>query len=141
LRVLLPAGSYACGAARPELCGAAALHADHRAEHCAERCGAGTLASRSIDPGDLLCAHSGECGPALPQESGLEAMNPVDLPDNEMIRTIGLTRTFGKERIAAVDGLDLSVHKGEIFGLVGPDGSGKTTTLRLLAAIMDPTAG
>jgi ABC-2 type transport system ATP-binding protein len=41
----------------------------------------------------------------------------------------------------AVDSLDLTVYKGEVFGLVGPDGAGKTTTLRLLAAIMDPTSG
>jgi ABC-2 type transport system ATP-binding protein len=40
-----------------------------------------------------------------------------------------------------VDGLTLSVDEGEIFGLVGPDGAGKTTTMRLLTAILDPTAG
>jgi ABC-2 type transport system ATP-binding protein len=40
-----------------------------------------------------------------------------------------------------VDGLNLSVRKGEIFGLLGPDGAGKTTTIRMLCAIMDPTAG
>jgi len=57
----------------------------------------------------------------------------------EAIRTESLTRTFGELR--AVDGLTLSVEEGEIFGLVGPDGAGKTTTMRMLAAIMDPTAG
>ena len=41
----------------------------------------------------------------------------------------------------AVDGLTLSVEEGEIFGLVGPDGAGKTTPMRLLTGIMDPTAG
>jgi len=56
-----------------------------------------------------------------------------------MIEIKGLRRTFGKT--VAVDGLDLTIHKGEIFGLVGPDGAGKTTTLRLLAAIMDPDEG
>jgi ABC-2 type transport system ATP-binding protein len=56
-----------------------------------------------------------------------------------IIQTDKLRREFGKT--VAVDGLDLSVYKGEIFGLVGPDGAGKTTTLRLLAAIMDPTDG
>ena len=50
-----------------------------------------------------------------------------------------LTRTFGNVR--AVDGLTLDVEEGEIFALVGPDGAGKTTTMRLLTAIMDPTAG
>jgi ABC-2 type transport system ATP-binding protein len=56
-----------------------------------------------------------------------------------IIETHGLGRTFGKT--TAVDGLDLRIYRGEIFGLVGPDGAGKTTTLRLLAAIMDPSAG
>ena len=57
----------------------------------------------------------------------------------EMIRTEGLTRSFGD--LAAVDGLTLSVEEGEIFGLVGPDGAGKTTTMRLLTAILAPTSG
>ena len=51
----------------------------------------------------------------------------------------GLTRRFGK--VIAVNGLDLRVNRGEIFGLLGPDGAGKTTTLRMMAAILDPTAG
>ena len=51
----------------------------------------------------------------------------------------GLTRRFGDT--VAVDGLTLEVEEGEIFGLVGPDGAGKTTTMRLLAGILDPTAG
>jgi ABC-2 type transport system ATP-binding protein len=50
-----------------------------------------------------------------------------------------LTRRFGKT--VAVDRLNLAVQPGEIFGLVGPDGAGKTTTIRMLAAIMDPTEG
>lgn len=55
------------------------------------------------------------------------------------VETRGLTRDFGATR--AVDSLSLSVERGEIFGLVGPDGAGKTTTLRMLTAILDPTAG
>jgi ABC-2 type transport system ATP-binding protein len=56
-----------------------------------------------------------------------------------VIETKNLTRQFKK--VTAVDGLDLTVARGEIFGLVGPDGAGKTTTIRMLCAIMDPTAG
>ena len=55
------------------------------------------------------------------------------------IRVEHLTKTFGDLR--AVDDLSFSVQEGEIFGLVGPDGAGKTTTMRLLTAIMEPTGG
>lgn len=51
----------------------------------------------------------------------------------------GLTRCF--ESLIAVDHLDLEVAEGEIFGLVGPDGAGKTTTLRMLCGLLEPTAG
>src|SRR5450631_4279733 len=56
-----------------------------------------------------------------------------------IIETRGLTKRFGA--LTAVDHLDLTVAKGEIFGLVGPDGAGKTTTLRMLCGLMDPTEG
>ncbi len=56
-----------------------------------------------------------------------------------IIQTTGLRRTFGN--VVAVDGLDLDVADGEIFGLVGPDGAGKTTTMRMLTGILAPTAG
>lgn len=57
----------------------------------------------------------------------------------EMVNTQGLTRRFSE--LVAVDGLDLHVEKGEIFGIVGPDGSGKTTTLRMLSGLINPSAG
>src|SRR5215510_7680318 len=56
-----------------------------------------------------------------------------------IIETRGLTRRFGD--LLAVDHLNLAIAKGEIFGLVGPDGAGKTTTLRMLCGLMDPTEG
>lgn len=55
------------------------------------------------------------------------------------IRAEGLTRYF--KGIPAVQNLTFSVERGEIFGLVGPDGAGKSTTLRLLAGILEPDAG
>jgi ABC-2 type transport system ATP-binding protein len=55
------------------------------------------------------------------------------------IHTEGLRRTFGD--LVAVEALDLEVAAGEIFGLVGPDGAGKSTTMRMLAGILSPTAG
>ena len=56
-----------------------------------------------------------------------------------IIETKELTRTF--DQLTAVDKLSLQVNRGEIFGLVGPDGAGKTTTLRLLCGLMNPTSG
>jgi len=56
-----------------------------------------------------------------------------------IIEVRGLTRRFGD--LVAVDHLDLVIPRGEIFGLVGPDGAGKTTTLRMLCGLMDPTEG
>jgi ABC-2 type transport system ATP-binding protein len=59
--------------------------------------------------------------------------------DEFVIVTENLTRRF--KNVTAVDGLNLQIRGGEIFGLVGPDGAGKTTTIRMLCAIMDPTEG
>lgn len=50
-----------------------------------------------------------------------------------------LTKRFGT--LTAVDSLSLSVTQGELFGLVGSDGAGKTTTLRMFASVLDPTSG
>ena len=55
------------------------------------------------------------------------------------IKTQNLTRKFGE--LTAVDSLNLEIPEGEIFGLVGPDGAGKTTTMRLLTGILNPTSG
>ena len=57
----------------------------------------------------------------------------------EAIRTQGLTQKFGDN--TAVNNLTLTLKEGEVFGLVGPDGAGKTTVMRLLAGLMPPTAG
>ena len=56
-----------------------------------------------------------------------------------MIRAENLTRRFGS--LAAVEGLNLEIARGEVFGLVGPDGAGKTTTLRMFTGLLDPTEG
>lgn len=58
---------------------------------------------------------------------------------SDAIVTRGLRKSFGT--LVAVDALDLTVRRGEVFGLLGPNGSGKTTTIRMLCGLLDPTAG
>lgn len=57
----------------------------------------------------------------------------------DAIRVNNLSKAFGS--VKAVNALNLAVEQGEIFGLVGPDGAGKTTTMRLLTSVMEPTSG
>lgn len=58
---------------------------------------------------------------------------------SEILRIEGLVKRYG--RFTAVAGLDLSVQRGQIFGFLGPNGAGKTTTIRMVAGILQPTAG
>lgn len=55
------------------------------------------------------------------------------------VKTKKLTKKFGK--FTAVDSLDLEVEEGETFGLIGPNGSGKTTTIKMLTGLLKPTSG
>jgi ABC-2 type transport system ATP-binding protein len=61
------------------------------------------------------------------------------MSSNAAITVSALGKQFGA--VHAVDQLSFDVHEGEIFGLVGPDGAGKTTTLRMLAGVMEPDYG
>ena len=61
------------------------------------------------------------------------------MADNLVIETTSLTKRYG--RIVAVDGLSMEVPRGHIFGLLGPNGSGKTTTMSMLLGLVRPTAG
>jgi ABC-2 type transport system ATP-binding protein len=67
---------------------------------------------------------------------GIDASQAVD---NLLIHTIALTKRYGD--VHALTGLTMDVRKGEVFGLLGPNGSGKTTTIRLLLGLIRPTAG
>ena len=62
-----------------------------------------------------------------------------------MIRTEGLSKTFDGDKrtgkVLAVDNLSLDIQQGEVFGFLGPNGAGKTTTVRMLSALIGPTAG
>src|SRR6266540_5876214 len=61
-------------------------------------------------------------------------------PDGAVIRTEGLVKVYPGD-IRAVDGLELAVRPGEIFGLLGPNGAGKTTTVGMLTTRIIPTSG
>lgn len=63
-------------------------------------------------------------------------VEPVETP---AISIRGLTKTFGD--FTAVDGIDLDVPRGQIFGFLGPNGSGKTTTIRMLTGTLRPKSG
>ena len=58
---------------------------------------------------------------------------------SEMIALQGLTKTYGS--LAAVDGIDLSVGRGEVLGFLGPNGAGKSTTMKMVAGYLPPTSG
>jgi len=66
-----------------------------------------------------------------------------DMSDNATISTKGLVKEFRRRRgrVTAVNGVDLTVRRGEIFGLIGPDGAGKTTTTRVILGLLQRTAG
>lgn len=78
------------------------------------------------------------------QVSAVKSSNGRALGD-VIIQTQGLTKTyrppFVREGKTALDNLTIDVRQGEIFGLVGPNGSGKTTTLKLLLGLIKPTSG
>ena len=63
---------------------------------------------------------------------------PAPMPE-VAVRTVGLRKVFGT--LVAVDHLDLEIARGEVFGVLGPNGSGKTTTIRMLCGLMRPTSG
>src|SRR5262249_47882586 len=103
--------------------------------------------SRKI-PWTSRCCHqspfaTASCSSALTSTSGVSARRTnnsgsVRLP-RMLLRTEHLTKDYGRFR--ALNDLQLSVAPGEVFGLLGPNGSGKTTALRLLLGFLRPTAG
>jgi len=69
-----------------------------------------------------------------------EVCTPESLAgSDDAIVVSGMRKMFGD--FAAVDGIDFTVKKGEIFGFLGPNGSGKTTTIRMLCGVIEPTSG
>ncbi|MBI3461724.1 MAG: ATP-binding cassette domain-containing protein, partial [Planctomycetes bacterium] len=67
------------------------------------------------------------------------------MPGDVVIETRSLSKVYrdfwGRQKVRALKALDLKVHRGEIFGLLGPNGSGKTTTIKLLLGLLFPSDG
>ena len=68
-----------------------------------------------------------------------DAPAPAAAPPLPAVRTVGLTRAYGP--MLALNSLDLTVNRGDLFGFIGSNGAGKTTTLRILATFLAPTSG
>ena len=66
-------------------------------------------------------------------------------PSDQAVYTEHLTKVYkdfwGRDKVRALDDLNLTIHRGEVFGLLGPNGSGKSTTIKLLLGLIFPTAG
>jgi ABC-2 type transport system ATP-binding protein len=67
------------------------------------------------------------------------------LLSDQAVHTTGLTKVYkdfwGRDKVRALDDLNLTIERGEVFGLLGPNGSGKSTTIKLLLGLIFPTAG
>lgn len=70
-------------------------------------------------------------------------MSNGPIPSDVVVRAVGLARTFGRgtRAVAAVSGLDLTLAAGECLGLLGVNGSGKSTTIQLVLGLLSPSAG
>src|SRR5215203_841997 len=76
--------------------------------------------------------------PLLTQPPASAGRSP-QAPPVPAAQTTGLSRTYGS--MVALNALDLTIHKGDLFGFIGSNGAGKTTTLRILATFLAPSAG
>ncbi len=69
----------------------------------------------------------------------------ADKNNDDVVRTTGLTKVFRdfwlREKVTAVQSLDLNIRSGEVYGLLGPNGSGKSTTLKMILGLLYPTRG
>src|SRR5256884_4761741 len=88
------------------------------------------------------------CGVAIGpicRSAFLKRPAPMTQPAQEAVRIEHLTKIYkdfwGRDKVRALDDLNLTIQRGEVFGLLGPNGSGKSTTIKLLLGLIFPTAG
>ena len=93
-----------------------------------------TIISVTGNPGETATSTCPTCGFV-----GIIRFEGAPRKADPMIRIEQLTKTFG--RFTAVDHVTLTIYRGEIFGLLGPNGSGKTTTIKMLCGLLRPTSG
>lgn len=80
-------------------------------------------------------------------QAATQQADPTDAPLSQdmVVKCIGLTKVFKdfwlRNRVKAVNDIELDIRKGEVFGLLGPNGSGKSTTIKLILGLLHPTAG
>src|SRR5687768_7410201 len=83
-----------------------------------------------------------DCGSS---SRGTFCQNEGSMPAESVIQVRHLSKVYrdfwGRKKVQALNALDLDVYRGEVFGLLGPNGSGKTTTLKLLLGLLFPTEG
>ncbi|MFG3225892.1 ABC transporter ATP-binding protein [Kitasatospora sp. NPDC048194] len=96
----------------------------------------------SAPPAPRPTASAADSAAATTAAAGSSAATPAAAVSSpgDVIRTHGLTKRFRGGQLA-VDGLDLAVPRGSVFGFLGPNGSGKTTTIRMLMGLIAPTSG
>jgi ABC-2 type transport system ATP-binding protein len=93
--------------------------------------GAQAAVTNTVTPADSSAAHH-----EIPTSQSATQLHS----DDSVVRVHALVKKY-KKGADALKGLDLEVKKGDLYGLVGPDGAGKTTALKILAGVMEPTSG
>jgi ABC-2 type transport system ATP-binding protein len=77
--------------------------------------------------------------------TSLDKVADIRKDTDTVVETRNLTKVYrdfwGRQKVRALKALDLTVRRGEVFGLLGPNGSGKTTTMKLLLGLLFPTSG
>lgn len=101
---------------------------------------AAAAGARSMEDVFVAVVSGGEARGGGLRERPAAPPRPRGAPDGgPAVRLEGLTKAFGE--FVAVDGVSLSVGRGEVFGFLGPNGSGKTTTIRMLCGLLSPSGG